>query len=196
VVQDTELQEALNKLTQKPKIVITDSQAFARVAADTPDDVGLTSFSILYARYKGDLVELIRGAKAIKSLQPGDKVLIAEACTHHRQPDDIGKYQIPRWLRQQAGGELDIQWSSGMGYPENLEEYKLVIHCGGCMINRRFMLTRIQRAREAGVPMTNYGVCISFLQGVLERVLAPFPAACEAFKTATETRDMRHGTGD
>ncbi|MGE5544039.1 MAG: [FeFe] hydrogenase H-cluster maturation GTPase HydF [Bacillota bacterium] len=177
VVQDTELRETLNKLTQKPRIVITDSQAFAKVAADTPDDVWMTSFSILYARYKGDLVELIRGAKAIKSLQPGDKVLIAEACTHHRQPDDIGKHQIPRWLKQQVGGELDIQWSSGMGYPENLEEFKLIIHCGACMINRRQMLHRIRRAREKGVPIVNYGVFLAYVNGILDRALKPFPEA-------------------
>lgn len=182
VVQDTELRETLNKLTRKPKIVITDSQAFARVAADTPDDVWLTSFSILYARYKGDLVELIRGAKAIKSLQPGDKVLIAEACTHHRQEDDIGKYQIPGWLRQQVKGELDIQWSSGMGYPENLEEFKLIIHCGACMINRRQMLHRIRRAREKGVPLVNYGVFLAYVNGILDRALKPFPVADRALR--------------
>src|SRR5690606_13256693 len=111
----------------------------------------------LYARYKGDLAELVRGAKAIKSLQPGDKVLIAEACTHHRQPDDIGTKQIPRRLEQLVGGELDISWSSGMGYPENLEEFKLIIHCGACMINRKQMLNRIRRARNRGVPIVNYG---------------------------------------
>ena len=182
VVQDTELRETLNKLTRKPKIVITDSQAFARVAADTPDDVWLTSFSILYARYKGDLAELIRGAKAIKSLQPGDKVLIAEACTHHRQEDDIGKYQIPGWLKRQAEGELDIQWSSGMGYPENLEEFKLIVHCGACMINRRQMLHRIRRAREKGVPLVNYGVFLAYMNGILDRALKPFPEADRAFR--------------
>ncbi len=182
VVRDTELREALNKLAEKPKIVITDSQAFARVAADTPDDVGMTSFSILYARYKGDLAELIQGAKAIRSLQPGDKVLIAEACTHHRQADDIGKYQIPRWLKQQVGEGLDIQWSSGMGYPENLEEFKLIIHCGACMINRRQMLSRIRMARQKGVPIVNYGVFLAYANGILDRALKPFPEADRAFR--------------
>lgn len=182
VVQDTELRETLNKLNEKPKIVITDSQAFARVAADTPDDVWMTSFSILYARYKGDLAELIRGAKAIKSLQPGDKVLIAEACTHHRQPDDIGKYQIPRYLERLVGGELDFSWSSGMGYPENLEEFKLIIHCGACMINRRQMLNRIRRARAKGVPIVNYGVFLAYANGILERALKPFPEVDRIFR--------------
>jgi [FeFe] hydrogenase H-cluster maturation GTPase HydF len=181
VVRETELREALNKLAEKPKIVITDSQAFARVAADTPDEVGMTSFSILYARYKGDLSELIQGAKAIRSLQPGDKVLIAEACTHHRQADDIGKYQIPRWLKQHVEG-LDIQWSSGMGYPENLEEFKLIIHCGACMINRRQMLSRIRMARQKGVPVVNYGVFLAYANGILDRALKPFPEADRAFR--------------
>ncbi|NLW44224.1 MAG: [FeFe] hydrogenase H-cluster maturation GTPase HydF [Syntrophomonadaceae bacterium] len=181
-VQHTELRETLNKLTEKPKIVITDSQAFARVAADTPDDVWMTSFSILYARYKGDLAELVRGAKAIKSLQPGDKVLIAEACTHHRQPDDIGTKQIPRRLEQLVGGELDISWSSGMGYPENLEEFKLIIHCGACMINRKQMLNRIRRARNRGVPIVNYGVFLAYANGILERALKPFPEVDRIFR--------------
>ena len=182
VVPDTELRETLNKLNQKPKIVITDSQAFAAAAAETPDEVWLTSFSILFARYKGDLTELVRGLKAIKTLRPGDKVLIAEACTHHRQTDDIGKAQIPRWLRQQVAGELNIEWSSGMGYPDNLEEFKLIIHCGACMINRRQMLYRINRAKEKGIPIVNYGVFLAYVNGILDRALEPFPEADRAFR--------------
>ncbi|NLV16232.1 MAG: [FeFe] hydrogenase H-cluster maturation GTPase HydF [Syntrophomonadaceae bacterium] len=182
VVRETQLQEALDKLTQKPRIVITDSQAFAGVAAITPKDVEMTSFSILFARYKGDLPELARGAKAINSLRPGDKVLIAEACTHHRQADDIGKYQIPRLLNQQVGEELDIQWSSGIGYPENLQEFKLVIHCGACMLNRRQMLHRIRVAREQGVPVVNYGIFLAHANGILDRALKPFPLADRAFQ--------------
>lgn len=181
VVKERELREALGGLNKKPRLVITDSQAFLKVAADTPDDVMMTSFSILFARYKGDLIELVRGAKAIENLQPGDKVLIAEACTHHSQADDIGRVQIPRWLRQYVGGELEFNWSSGSGYPENLEEYKLVVHCGACMINRRQMLYRIQMARESAVPIVNYGVLLAFVHGILDRALLPFPLARMAF---------------
>lgn len=182
VVKERELREALEGLSRKPRLVITDSQAFLKVDADTPDDVWMTSFSILFARYKGDLLELVKGAKAIESLQPGDKVLIAEACTHHSQADDIGKVQIPRWLRQYVGGELDFHWYSGSGYPENMKEFKLVVHCGGCMINRRQMLYRIDLARQDDVPIVNYGVLLAFVHGILDRALKPFPLARMAFK--------------
>ncbi|MGE5417584.1 MAG: [FeFe] hydrogenase H-cluster maturation GTPase HydF [Acidobacteriota bacterium] len=181
VVKERELREALSKLKDKPKLVVTDSQAFLKVAADTPDNVWMTSFSILMARFKGDLMELVRGAKAVEGLKPGDRVLIAEACTHHRQADDIGKTQIPRWLRQYVGGDLDFQFSSGTGYPENLEDFKLIIHCGGCMINRRQMLYRIEMAKEKGVPIVNYGVFLAFVHGILDRALEPFPLAKLAF---------------
>lgn len=176
VVKERELKLALQKI-EKPKIVVTDSQAFLKVAADTPDGIWMTSFSILFARYKGDLVELVRGARAVRELRPGDKVLIAEACTHHRQPDDIGKVQIPRWLRQYVGGELHFSWYSGSGFPADVNSYKVIIHCGGCMINRREMLYRIQLAKEAGIPIVNYGVLLAFVHGVLERALEPFPLA-------------------
>ncbi|MBZ4687878.1 MAG: hypothetical protein PWQ96_1116 [Clostridia bacterium] len=176
VVKERELKAALQKIS-KPKIVVTDSQAFQKVDADTPPDILMTSFSILFARYKGDLVELVKGAKAVKELKPGDKVLIAEACTHHRQADDIGKVKIPRWLRQYVGGELNFNWYSGGGYPEDIESYKIIVHCGGCMINRREMLYRIQLAKEAGIPIVNYGVLIAFLHGILDRALQPFPLA-------------------
>ncbi len=182
VVKERELREALARLQQPPRLVVTDSQAFLKVAADTPPGVMLTSFSILFARYKGDLQELVRGARAVESLRPGDRVLIAEACTHHRLADDIGRVQIPRWLRQYVGGDLQFHWSSGVGYPDGLEEYKLVVHCGGCMINRRQMLYRIQQARERGVPIVNYGVLLAFVHGILERALQPFPLALMALR--------------
>lgn len=182
VVKERELRLAFKYLAIKPKIVVTDSQAFLKVAGDTPEDVLMTSFSILMARYKGDLVELVKGAAKIKELKPGDRVLIAEACTHHRQPDDIGKTQIPRWLRQYVGGELHFEWSSGTGYPENLAEFDLIVHCGACMINRREMLHRIKQAKKAGVPIVNYGVLLAFVHGILERALKPFPLALMAWE--------------
>lgn len=175
VVKEREVKEAIAQLKKKPKIVITDSQAFLKADADTPPDVLLTSFSILFARYKGDLAALVRGAAAINSLRPGDKVLMSEACTHHRVEDDIGRVKIPRWLRQSVGGELQFEWSSGHGFPANLQDYKLVIHCGGCMINRREMLARIAQAQAEGVPIVNYGVAIAHLMGILPRALSPFP---------------------
>lgn len=182
VVKERELREALDRLQQPPRLVVTDSQAFLKVAADTPPGVVLTSFSILFARFKGDLPELARGARAITGLRPGDRVLIAEACTHHRLADDIGRVQIPRWLRQYVGSDLDFHWSSGVGYPDGLEEFKLVVHCGGCMISRRQMLYRIQQAREKGVPIINYGVLLAFVHGILERALQPFPLALMALR--------------
>jgi len=182
VAKEKGLKKALANLKQKPKIVITDSQAFQEAEADTPPDILLTSFSILFARYKGDLPTLVAGAKAIDSLQPGDKVLMAEACTHHRVEDDIGKVKIPRWLHRHIGGELQFDWASGYGFPDNLQEYQLVVHCGGCMINRREMLARIAKAREAGTPIVNYGVAIAYLMGILPRALSPFPAIREILK--------------
>ncbi len=175
VVRETELAETLERLERKPSLVVTDSQAFGKVAKDVPEDIPLTSFSILFARFKGDLEEEIRGIRALKSLKDGDKVLIAEGCTHHRQCDDIGTVKIPRWLRQYTGKEFDIHTSSGGGFPEDLESYQLVIHCGGCMLNRREMKSRIQRAAKAGVPIVNYGIFIAEVQGILRRSLGPFP---------------------
>lgn len=177
VTKEYELRETLQNLNKKPSLVITDSQAFLKVAADTPKDIPLTSFSILLARYKGDLSELVRGAFAIKKLKDGDKVLIAEACTHHRQSDDIGKVKIPRWLRQMTGKDLQFEFSSGFSFPENLKDYALIVHCAGCMLNRRAMLHRISEAIDAEIPIVNYGVLIAYVQGILERTLAPFPAA-------------------
>ncbi|CCO07003.1 [FeFe] hydrogenase H-cluster maturation GTPase HydF [Desulforamulus hydrothermalis] len=179
VVKERELKECIASLNKKPRIVITDSQAFLKADADTPPDVLLTSFSILFARYKGDLETLVAGAKAIEKLKPGDKVLIAEACTHHRMEDDIGTVKIPRWLRQIVGGDLDFHWCSGHRFPADLSEYKLVVHCGSCMINRREMLSRIMQVQQAGVPIVNYGVCIAYVQGILRRALSPFPVLQE-----------------
>lgn len=174
VVKDRELRAALDSLKHPPALVVTDSQAFLKVDADVPPDVPLTSFSILMARHKGDLAELVRGARAIDTLRPGDRVLIAETCAHHQQADDIGTVKIPRWLRNYVGGDLAIEWAHGREMPADLNSYKLVIHCGGCMINRQLMMTRLRKAQAAGVPVVNYGVCIAFLHGILPRALSPF----------------------
>ncbi len=175
VVKERELKKAFAGLAQKPKIVITDSQAFLKVDADTPRDIMMTSFSILFARYKGNLETLVAGALAVDELKPGDRVLISEACTHHRVADDIGAVKIPRWLRQKAGGELHFDWSSGLEMPPNFDQYKLIVHCGACMINRKEMLHRIMLASGAGVPIVNYGVLIAHVHGILRRALSPFP---------------------
>lgn len=186
VVKERELRECMATLARKPKIVITDSQAFLKADADTPPDVLLTSFSILFARYKGDLEALVAGAKSIERLKPGDKILMAEACTHHSVEDDIGKVKIPRWLRQAVGGELEFHHCSGTGFPSNLKDYKLIVHCGGCMLNRREMLYRILVAQEAGVPIVNYGLCIAYVHGILRRALSPFPLIQEQLDEMNE----------
>ncbi|QDR83079.1 [FeFe] hydrogenase H-cluster maturation GTPase HydF [Sporomusa termitida] len=177
IVKERELKEALAGLKSPPRLVVTDSQEFMKVGADTPPGIMLTSFSILMARHKGDLETLVAGAKAIGALQPGDKVLIAEGCTHHRQADDIGRVKIPRWLRQSVGSELDFDWFSGSSFPPDLKKYKLIVHCGACMLNRREMLYRLAMAREAGVPIVNYGLLIAQVHGILYRALEPFPLA-------------------
>ena len=177
VTKEFELRETLAQLGRKPKLVITDSQVFAKVSADTPRDIPLTSFSILFARYKGDLAELVRGAQAIDTLKDGDRILMAEGCTHHRQSDDIGTVKIPRWLRQHTGKQLVFEHAAGMKYPDDLSPYALIVHCGGCMLNRREMRYRIQQAKEAGIPIVNYGVLIAAVQGILKRCLEPFPLA-------------------
>lgn len=177
VVKERELKDALSNLRHSPRMVVTDSQEFLKVAADTPDNILLTSFSILMARHKGDLETLVAGAKAVDKLQPGDKVLIAEGCTHHRQADDIGKVKIPRWLRQAVGGELHFDWVSGSHFPVDISQYSLIVHCGSCMLNRREMLYRLAAAREKGVPIVNYGVLIAKIHGILYRALGPFPLA-------------------
>jgi len=174
-VKERELKRAIEMLSSKPKMVVTDSQAFLKADADTPPDVLLTSFSILFARYKGDLETMAEGARALDRLKPGDKVLMAEACTHHRVEDDIGTVKIPRWIRQHVGGQIEFDWVSGTKFPDDLGKYKLIVHCGACMINRREMLARIMQARAAGVPIVNYGVAIAHLHGILHRALSPFP---------------------
>jgi len=177
VTKEHELRETLENLGKKPRIVITDSQVFLKVAADTPKDIPMTSFSILFARYKGDLVELIRGVKAVKKLKDGDKVLVSEGCTHHRQSDDIGRVKIPRWLRQITGKQIDFEYTSGVTFTEDVKRYALIIHCGACMLNRAAMLNRIESAKEFNVPMVNYGILIAYVQGILDRALEPFPLA-------------------
>ncbi|MCG0275397.1 MAG: [FeFe] hydrogenase H-cluster maturation GTPase HydF [Thermosediminibacteraceae bacterium] len=183
VTREVEFKETLKNLSKKPRIVVTDSQVFTRVAEDTPPDIPMTSFSILFARYKGDLAQLVEGVKAIKKLKPGDRVLISEACTHHRLEEDIGTVKIPRWLKQMLGFDLQYEWSSGFGFPENLDEFKLVIHCGGCMINTKEMLYRLSLLKQKGIPVVNYGVFIAYATGILERALEPFPEANLVLKT-------------
>ena len=174
VVREKELKEALSKLASKPKMVITDSQAFAQVAKDTPNDVLLTSFSILMARYKGNLEQAVRGVTALDHLKDGDTVLISEGCTHHRQCDDIGTVKIPRWIREYTGKEIRIETTSGTEFPDDLTKYKLIIHCGGCMLNEREMKYRLSCAEDQGVPMTNYGIMIAYVKGILKRSVQVF----------------------
>jgi len=177
VTKEYELKETIENLNKRPSLVITDSQAFLKVSADVPKDITLTSFSILFARYKGELMEMVRGLKRIEKLKSGSKVLVVEGCTHHRQADDIGKVKIPRWVRQLSGGEVEFEWASGNFFPKDIEKYDLIIHCGGCMLNRQEMQYRINFSKENNVAITNYGMLIAYVQGILERALAPFPAA-------------------
>lgn len=178
-VQDTELEGALKMLKTPPALVITDSQAFERVKTIVPEGVRLTSFSILFARYKGNLERLLSGAKKISELKAGDKILISEGCTHHRQCNDIGTVKFPKWLKNFTGVELDYEFTSGGEFPEDLTKYALVIHCGACMLNEAEMKTRVGRAAEQGVPIVNYGLAIAYMNGILPRALEIFP---EAFK--------------
>lgn len=182
VVKEREYTHMLNQLREPPNIIICDSQVVLKMVGDTPSDIPCTTFSILFARLKGDLSKFAAGAAAIDHLKDGDKVLVAESCSHHAAEDDIGRVKIPRWLRQYCGCELDINVYAGRDFPVNLAEYNLVIQCGGCMHNRREILSRIEKCESAGVPITNYGLCISQTQGVLKRVLTPFPAALDAYE--------------
>jgi [FeFe] hydrogenase H-cluster maturation GTPase HydF len=182
VCKEREYAHMLSILSQKPDVAICDSQMVLKMVADTPPDIPCTTFSILFARLKGDLCKFAMGAAAIDKLEPGDKVLIAESCSHHALEDDIGRVKIPRWLRQYVGVDVQIDVYSGRDFPDNLSEYKLAVQCGGCMQNRREVLSRIEKCESAGVPITNYGLCISQTQGVLRRVLSPFPAALDAFE--------------
>lgn len=173
VVKESELEQTLRELGKAPALVITDSQAFEQVAAIVPEDIPLTSFSILFARYKGDLLEEVEGARAVEHLKDGSKILIAEGCTHHRQCDDIGTVKIPRWLTEYTKKNLIFETSSGVTFPEHLSEYDLVVHCGGCTLNPKEMKHRIAASVKAGVPIVNYGVLIAELKGILQRSLEP-----------------------
>jgi [FeFe] hydrogenase H-cluster maturation GTPase HydF len=176
VVKERELKHCFQLLKKEPALVVTDASVYNKVAADTPQHIRLTSFSILFARYKGDLQTLVEGVKAVRNLKPSDRVLIAEACTHHPVEDDIGRVKIPRWLRAQVGGELAIDVKAGGGpLPENIKDYKLIVHCGACMLNRKEMISRIMQAKRANVPIVNYGVIMAHIHGVLHRALSPFP---------------------
>jgi [FeFe] hydrogenase H-cluster maturation GTPase HydF len=182
VVKERELRTALARLAAPPRLVVTDSQAFLKVAADTPPGVPLTSFSILFSRFKGDLASQVEGALAVDDLAPGDRVLVAEACSHHPIGEDIGRVKIPRWLTQYVGGKLELEHVQGKDFPDDLSPYRLVVHCGACTVNRRAMLSRIERCRRAGVPVTNYGLVIAYSLGIFERALSPFPGALELFR--------------
>ena len=182
IVKERELKAAFDNLKSKPKIVVTDSQAFLKVAADTPPDVHMTSFSILFSRFKGDLVAQAEGARAIDFLKSGDRILIAEACSHKPICEDIGRVKIPRWLTQFVGGKLEFDFVQGRDFPDDLSPYKLVIHCGACMWNRKAMLSRLACCKKAHVPITNYGLAIAHSLGILDRALAPFPAAFAAYQ--------------
>lgn len=173
--RDTELVQTLASLAKKPKLVITDSQAFGRVSKDVPEDIPLTSFSILFARYKGDLAELVKGAAMLSQLKDGDRILIAEGCTHHRQCNDIGTVKMPGWIEKFSNAKPSFSFTSGTEFPDNPEEFRLIVHCGGCMLNEKEMQSRIGKATQAGVPVVNYGIAIAHMNGILKRSVALFP---------------------
>jgi [FeFe] hydrogenase H-cluster maturation GTPase HydF len=191
VVKERELRDALDRLKRPPKLVVTDSQAFLKAAADTPRESLLTSFSILFSRFKGDLTTQVAGAVAIENLRVGDHVLIAESCSHHPITEDIGTVKIPRWLTQYVGGKIHFHHVQGHDFPDDLSPYRLVIHCGACMTNRREVLSRILRCREQGVPVTNYGLTIAYSLGIFERALEPFPAAMDVYREAKKRNEGR-----
>jgi len=184
VVKDAGLLNVLNNMKTPPSIVVTDAQVFDKVARVTPESIPLTAFSILLSRMKGDLVAQTMAAVAVERLKAGDKVLVAESCTHHPVEEDIGRVKIPRWLRQYVGGDLEFTTVKGRDFPEDLSTYKLVIHCGACMWNRQEMMSRIRECARQGVPITNYGLVIAYALGILERALEPFPEALAAYKQA------------
>lgn len=175
VVKETMLEETLKNIGKKPKLVITDSQAFAKVSKITPSDIPLTSFSILFARYKGDLAAAVQGAKALETVNDGDTILISEGCTHHRQCEDIGTVKLPRWIEEYTGKKLNFKFSSGTEFPQDLSAYKMVVHCGACTLNEREVKYRMQSAKNQNIPITNYGIVISYMQKILARCIAPFP---------------------
>ena len=182
VVKEYELRDTLAHLGKKPRLVITDSQVFAKVSADTPADIMLTSFSILFARYKGNLPALIKGVTALEQIEDGDKILVSEGCTHHRQCDDIGSVKLPRWIRQYTGKEPEFVFSSGTEFPADLSPYKMIVHCGGCMLNEREMKYRMKCAKDQNIPFTNYGTAIAYMQGILERSIGIFPYLLDELK--------------
>ncbi len=184
VVKENELKNVLLNLKKKPKLVITDSQVFGKVAADTPDDILLTSFSILFARYKGNLESAVRGVTALDTLENGDTVLISEGCTHHRQCGDIGTVKIPTWIGKYTGKKINIETTSGTEFPDDLGKYKLILHCGGCMLNEREMKYRLKCAKQQGIPKTNYGIAIAYMKGILKRSVEVFP---EIYKLLSDT---------
>lgn len=175
VVKENELTNTLQNLGKRPKLVITDSQVFKKVAAETPADILLTSFSILFARYKGNLQTAVQGVTALDSLEDGDKILIGEGCTHHRQCDDIGTVKLPRWIKEYNGKNPEFIFTSGTEFPLNLSPYKMIIHCGACMLNEREMQYRIKCAVDQNIPFTNYGITIAYINGILKRTVEPFP---------------------
>ncbi|MCX8065450.1 MAG: [FeFe] hydrogenase H-cluster maturation GTPase HydF [Candidatus Hydrogenedentes bacterium] len=192
VVKERELRYALSILTKPPKIIVTDSQAFLKVVADAPPDVWVTSFSILFSRFRGDLITQVEGTLAIENLKPGDRILIAESCTHHPIADDIGRVKIPRWLTQYVGGKLEFDTVQGNDFYTgvDLKNYKLVIHCGACTLNRRAMLSRIMYCKQAGVPISNYGLTIAYSLGILERALQPFPSALDVYRQSKNLKKV------
>jgi [FeFe] hydrogenase H-cluster maturation GTPase HydF len=185
-VQDTEYEAVLQSLKEPPVLVITDSQAIKQVSAKTPPKIKLTTFSIIYAADKSDIVEMAKGAAALNNLKDGDRVLIAEGCTHHASSDDIGRVKIPKWIREFSKKNLEIKHVSGQDYPEDLKGYKIIIHCGGCTLNRKGMIVRLNKALEAGIPITNYGIAISVFNGVIEKVLEAFPEALSAYNATIQ----------
>ena len=193
VVKEREYPALLARLSSPPDLVVCDSQVALKTVADTPDGVPCTTFSILFSRFKGDIVAMAEGAAALATLKEGDRVLVSEACTHHALEDDIGRDKIPRWLRQYAGIDIEIDHCAGKDFPSDLGKYRAIIHCGACTLTRREMLWRIDRARDASGPaITNYGMAISVLQGVIERTLSPFPAALEAYRAAADRAKGRN----
>ncbi len=175
MIKEDQLKDTLASLGCRPRLVITDSQVFQQVSKDTPAGIPLTSFSILFARYKGNLALTVRGVKALERLQDGDRVLICEGCTHHRQCDDIGTVKIPRWIQEYTGARLEFSFTSGTEFPDELSAYSLIVHCGGCMLNEREMKYRLQCAEDQHIPITNYGILIAYIHGILRRSLEPFP---------------------
>ena len=169
-------------MNKKPSLVVCDSQVVDRMVAETPEDIPCTTFSILFSRFKGDLVEEVKGVLSLSELKPDDKIMIAETCSHHPMEDDIGRVKIPKWLKEFTGREHDIEVACGRDYPGNLNEFKVIIHCGACMLTRNEKLIRIEKAKLSEVPITNYGIAISYMHGVLKRVLSPFPDALAALE--------------